>query len=454
MEKFEIRGVWWLPSNDSIKVPGLLKYNSKDGGSLALFGTLFDNKQQDVIINGESTSSDRITLNRCILSNYTITNKYKYLDYFVPEIFINAYFTKPEQIKFSEIYCHYSNTQEWAQLAGFKSEQDIFEHKLILTQKIPTKKEFKIEENTSMSYFLQIDNSLFSKEIFKDINISQRVFFSFKFDEEKTFDAIEEFYIRHLQNFLSLATANPIYPLELTAKTNQNTIKDGEDDYNPLVRIFLHQGFRENPRRQTPHFNMLFLLKDISDSNATYFQNWFSNKELLQPTIGLFLGTLNNMNLFFENQFLNLAQSLESYHRRKIKTKKYTEDEKDLLIQNILNSIDQKYKKDISDKLKYIDEVSLRRRIKDIYDLAPTIFEKFYNKKDFSHQVTLVRNYYTHLDTKLKSEVDKIDINRLMDYLEITIIVCLLIEIGFDVPKINEMLKRRPDYNILTSQKT
>lgn len=454
MEKFEIRGVWWLPSNDSIKVPGLLKYNTEDGGSLQLFGTLFDGKQQDVIINGESTSSDLITLNRCILSHFTSTNKYKYSDYFAPEIFFNVHFTSSDQIKFSEMYCHYSNTQEWAQLSGFKTEQDIFENKLILTQDLPTKNEFTIEDDVIMSYFLQIDNPIFRKEVFEDINIRQRVFFSFKYDEEKHYDIIEEFYIRHLQNFLALATSNPIYPLELTAKTIHNTVKEGEKEYNPLVRIYLHQSNQENSRRKTQYFNMLFLLQDIADSLDKHLQKWFFNKEVLQPTIGLFLGSLNNSKLFIENRFLNLANSLESYHRRKINTKKYTESEKDLLIQNILSNIEKKYEQDISDKLRYIDEVSLRRRIKDIYDMAPDIFSKFYIRKDFAHQVTLVRNYYTHLDDKLKPDVDKINVYRLMDHLEITLIVCLLLEIGFDVQRIDEMLKKRFDYNQLTSLKT
>jgi Apea-like HEPN len=124
------------------------------------------------------------------------------------------------------------------------------------------------------------------------------------------------------------------------------------------------------------------------------------------------------------------------------------------LTENILKNIDKKYEKDISEKLKYIDEVSLRQRVKDIYDLAPKVLGKFYDKREFAHQLTLVRNYYTHLDIKLKTDVDKIDINRLMDNLEITIIVCLLIEIGFDVEKIDEMLKRHSDYNVLTSKKT
>ncbi len=90
----------------------------------------------------------------------------------------------------------------------------------------------------------------------------------------------------------------------------------------------------------------------------------------------MFSNTINNSNIFLENHFLNLAQSLESYHRIKINTKKYEEDEKELLIQNILSNIDLKYQKDILDKLKYIDEVSLRRRIKDIYDLAPNVLSK------------------------------------------------------------------------------
>ena len=454
MEKFEIRGVWWLPSDDSIKVPGLLKYNSKDGGSLELFGTLFNGKQDDVIINGESTSSDKVTLNRCILSHFTRTNKYQYTDYFTPEIFFNVHFTDPTQITFSELYCHFSNTQDWAQLAGFKSEQDIFENKLVLTQSLPTKRDIQIDDKVTMSFFLQVHNPVFKKEIFEDINITQRVFFSFIFTDEYSYDIIAEFYIRHLQHFLSLATSNPIYPIDLMGKTKHNTITEDGKEYNPLVKIFLHLGEFEKRIPKTRHFNMLFLLKDINDSIEIYLRNWFSNKELLQPTIGLFFGTLNNINLFTENRFLNLANSLESYHRRKLNTKKYSEEEKDILLQIILANIDKKYEQDISEKLKYIDEVSLRRRIKDIYELAENILSKFYNRKDFAHQVTLVRNYYTHLDRKLKPEVDKIDIHRLMVNLEITLIVCLLIEIGFSLDKIDEMLKRRPDYNLLTTLKS
>jgi ApeA N-terminal domain 1 len=271
-------------------------------------------------INGISTIGENITLNRCILSKFSRANKFSYSDYFSPEIFFNVHFKNPDEIKFSKIYCTFSNTQEWAQLSGFKSEQDIFKGKLTLTQELPPVKEFKIEDKVSMSIFLQVSNPVFSEEVFEDIKINQRIFFSFNFEEEYSYDVTEEFYIRHLQHFLSLATANPIYPLELMGKTTHNIVKEDNKEYSPLVKIFLHQE-KEKRIRLTKDFNMLFLLKDINDSIENYIRNWFSNKELLQPTIGLFLGTLNNYNLFLENKFLNLAQSLESYHRRKINTK-------------------------------------------------------------------------------------------------------------------------------------
>jgi hypothetical protein len=162
----------------------------------------------------------------------------------------------------------------------------------------------------------------------------------------------------------------------------------------------------------------------------------------------LYFSTLYNSYLYLENNFLSLVQAIESYHRRSFETKELEKEDKDSLIQQILDAIDPTHHDLISNKLKYIDEPSLRSRLKAIFDEHRSVLDNYIRKKRFCHKTYIARNYYTHYDNQLKVEVDKIDIIDLINKLEIVIEVCLLKELGFDLEEVGKCLQNRRDNNI------
>jgi ApeA N-terminal domain 1 len=70
--------------------------------------------------------------------------------------------------------------------------------------------------------------------------------------------------------------------------------------------------------------------------------------------------------LYLEQRFLNIAQAVESYHRRRSDKKDLSEEDHEKRLEKILAGTPQEYKKWLSDKLKYSNELSLRQRLKDL----------------------------------------------------------------------------------------
>jgi hypothetical protein len=66
-DSFEYKGKWFLPDKPEERVFGTLKYDSKEGSTLELFGLLPENGLDINLINGLTNDSKKITLHRVFL---------------------------------------------------------------------------------------------------------------------------------------------------------------------------------------------------------------------------------------------------------------------------------------------------------------------------------------------------------------------------------------------------
>jgi len=146
---------------------------------------------------------------------------------------------------------------------------------------------------------------------------------------------------------------------------------------------------------------------------------------------------LYNPRMYLEDRFLSLIQAIESFHRR-VYGGKYLPDEKyDKLYEVLVNGVPEDVESELKDRLmeylKYGNEFSLRKRLKEIFDKYKEILDKFIeNKKDFIEKVVNTRNYFTHYDKELKEYAARgEDLYRLTQKLRMCLEICLLTEIGF-----------------------
>jgi hypothetical protein len=146
-----------------------------------------------------------------------------------------------------------------------------------------------------------------------------------------------------------------------------------------------------------------------------------------------------------EPDFLFLVQAVETYHRRTSDETDLPEEEHKVRLQQILDAVPSDYKSWLKEKLKYSNELNLRKRIKKIIDRFSDIFGNYIHRKSFTNKVVNTRNYLTHYDPELEDRTasDPIDFIDLIYKLRTILEVCFLNELQLSDEKIASVMERK-----------
>jgi len=452
-EEFEYKGCWWLPEKPERKIPGTLKFVPGEEIDLKLQGTFKDVEDIDKLLKlpivlGLLSDGRKITLYKCQEKTFHISSSSSltYSSVFVAGfIFIGAHFQKPEDIKFKSISVYYSNLDEWVSISGFDYPP------LWKDEEIEVKS-FSITANINDNLEISI---IFPRKIKQPRYmrpISQEAFIKFETLKASPFYNYYLKVIQHLRIFLSLGVTNPIYPLSIKGIIDE----EKDDKSNNSVDIFyiISPRISKLPKVLQPS-EMLFTFVDISDKFETILRNWFEKNKILEPVYFLYDAVLYNPNEYLENQFLNLIQAIESFHRRIYEGTYVSKDEYKeiytILINSIPNCVRQDLRKHLSQHLKYGNEFSLRKRLKEIFDKHGEILNIFIkNKEDFIDKVINERNYLTHYPKESEKHiVAEEEFYRINLTLRLILEICLLTEIGFSSEKLESLFQKNEKYKLI-----
>jgi len=162
----------------------------------------------------------------------------------------------------------------------------------------------------------------------------------------------------------------------------------------------------------------------------------------------LFLYSIRNPSTILENEFQNLVEGLEAYHRRRLPGK-YISDEKykseilPLFIEVIPPELDASFKQKINSTLIYMNEYSLIKRLKElIRNLPKELDYKIQNdsgyRKNMIKNIVLVRNHFAHFDPSEKRFIPKnqVSLRLLNEEMRLILEANLLQDLGFDIEHI------------------
>jgi len=244
----------------------------------------------------------------------------------------------------------------------------------------------------------------------------------------------------------------PVYPLTTEGITEVNKVVTNDKIYNTPVEIYYRLPNIPKAPKTLLSFEMLFTFEDISEKFENVLKNWFEKAEMLKPVYDLYFGTLYNPRMYLQHEFLSMIRAVEAYHRLKFEGK-YLSDEDYEPIQerfkDIINklSVEASFKEALKSKLKYGNEYSLRKRLKDLFVAYQEITQNFIKDEDnFINRVIDTRNYLTHYDKKLRSIADGKDLYCITQKLKIILQTCLLYELGFDRKEIKSIFLRNRRY--------
>lgn len=454
MDKFEYKGIWWLPDKPEKQISGTLRFTPNEGAILDLIGSFKDIKDinkmlEPEIILGISSNGKNITLHKCFETKSganlpgLLTSSF-----YANEVFVGAHFQKSEDIKFRELSIRYSYLDGWVNISGFDIQYPD-KKEVVIKYKQPEPIQASISEDCKI--FIDI-TYLTHSIVQKETSIKQKTYIKIEHSIEKSLDEYRGI-MRNIQNFLSLGITEPVYPLAIIGITEANKQIINDRPYNPPIEIYYRlPEISKAPRTLYPH-DMLFTFKDISDRFEIFLKNWFEKANTLGPVYDLYFGTLYNPRMYLQHQFLSLIQAIEAYHRRKFEGKYLSDDDYEPIYEKLKEfisklAIEPSFKEALNSKLNYGNEYSLRKRLKDLFEKYKEVVNNFIKDKDiFINKVVDTRNYLTHYDKNLKEKaVDGEQLYYVTQQLKIVIMICLLSELGFNFKEIKNLLARNRRY--------
>lgn len=452
IEKFELIGNWWLPSNPDNKIYGILTFDPDGDGQLTIYG-VFDEDEDfrkemraDAILG--DTYNDKITLINCIEtkreSTYSDSQESSRSSFLVEKIITGEHFVKPEDIEFYNLSVYFSRADAWANLINFKREESP-EGDGIIKYSYPKEISARINDDCQIkiSVATATSHSIFPKRI----SISQKTSFVIELEKNKTFNSYMES-VNKIQNFLSFATDEPVYPSEIVGVTK---IEDGIEQ---TVRIIYTIPRKiETPSSLLPQ-DMLFTFHDISDNFSEIITNWFEKYDFLEPLYNLYFGVIYYPHINLEFQFLSYVQALESYHRRKFpgtyqSPEEYERTTEKALIsklEEISNGISDSHMASLRSRIHYGNEYSLRKRLNETFNHYEDILSDIIEDEDkFINYVVDIRNNFVH-EGKLPDEINIKEFVFLTQQLRAMTEIIVLSELGFKKDNILRLIHKNKRY--------
>lgn len=225
-----------------------------------------------------------------------------------------------------------------------------------------------------------------------------------------------------VQNFLSFVTLCAVHPLNIRLYPNVNS-----REYKSPLDIYTRLIFnKEKRKRSHPRQALIPRNSNVIDINNV-LQCWLSSAKTLQPVHELFFSILYTPRIYERLKFLTLIQALEAYHRRTIGGFERPIDEHKQREQEILLSAPDQYRHWLKEKLQWSNELSLRKRLKDLWDKHSSLLEKHIRDGNFLNKVIDIRNYLTHYSDVFEEPPQNVHgLDDLIVKLGIFLIICLL----------------------------
>ncbi len=443
-----IMGKWWLSDNFRRRIPGELFIDNNYGLCLKLNGCFFepDKIQRNTLdmpidfIFGKIAGEEDITLKDSILISYSSNSSI----YKVYSVFSGIKFKTLNDVRFNVVNVSFNNLNKWVSDHFF---DDNFGY-------IYSKNEASINVQLKPIDLGEISGFKLRIKIKNLDLIKNHCTTGFHFDsvleildeKPRLFDEYLDI-SKKFSGFLSFATLKPAFISKMDGIITHERKKD--DHVDILLR------FRESDDvdfSQKEYFGLIpyrFIEQNITQVVLRYFEL----VDLYYPVYDLYLTSIWNPSTILENEFQNLVEGLEAYHRRKL-TGKYVSNEKyekeilPLFLDVIPAELDTSFKEKLKNAMKYLNEYSLRKRIIELIRNLPKALN-FKIQKDTGYReniiknIVLLRNHFAHFDPNGKKSIPKGPtlLQLLNEEMRLILEVNILQDLGLDIDHISKFVR-------------
>lgn len=218
-----------------------------------------------------------------------------------------------------------------------------------------------------------------------------------EFEEARNIESAVNIFT-YVENFFNFICLTPHSTNVFTSDISKK-----KDKYRKTLYILNPSGHKNYQREEMRNDkDLLFNFNDISDINGV-FKKWITQYRRIEEIVQA-LTLLRSTNVSEDMRFTTIINALEAVHRRYYDSKTMSDDDYSKKVKEITDQIQHTTDKDfVSGKLQYGNEMSLRKRLKNVCAIGVKhgIDEP---SKDLQNRIIGTRNYLTHGDESRKKD--------------------------------------------------
>ena len=416
-----IQGYWHLPAHPGQQFTGTLNFGPNASPRLHITAapgsdlSVFSYDTGDYAIWGVDLKGQPITLfgcNRLSIGGSPDTT------FNASEIIFGGHVPDAEQPFFDSVRFSFDGLEDWVNIWGHNLEIKAKDN-YNLSYKKPADIPFTINDN--LHGCITFWNNLPQYHL-AETEVHQNTLFKFFFAQKVSTEKLLE-QVWTLQQLITL------FMFEQTKVKWIYGERDGRE-----YRLFYRQKYTEKEYNG----RTLFLLpyRVVAPLLEKTISRWMILTEKLSPITGILHANIDSSGEFVHNNFLNIVQAVEAFHRRLLQDTEQLKNENQVLVARLLDQIACKEDKEwLEARLAYSYEPNLRLRLKElIAKYQEVLFTDQPPKKSINRLISNVvekRNYFTHYGSSPKKKENEISqIIGLTTFLKMLLAFCVLDEIG------------------------
>src|SRR5713226_2353808 len=370
--RLKLLGTWWLPERPEAKVRGTLSWTPSSGPTLRTERGLIPNDQtlshsMTPVIHGKAGSWSRVTLLQCHSTHVpSLEERYR-----VENALLGAHITDG---RCRGAMVAYPYLTEWALGSRWYRTGSIRKlssdgQSVRLRWRGPS----RLSAETPWGRLQLIAGDSIGGSVGETFSIKRSLVFHLEASTPRTLQQWRQDIVQPLTNLLSLLTATLIRPRRLSL-LNWAGEPGSVSSSGPVAEVVSYEqqpdvsgNFRG---RVMPVSAMPLPLKDIERRLPRIARHWWEFYPRFPFLCGLFFSVHNDTQGFWEYRFLTHVQAAELYHRLRVKKGEVSAARHEARMAAILANIPKRYHSWLRDRLSHSNELSLRRRIRSLFERA------------------------------------------------------------------------------------
>ena len=438
-EPIETYGYFWLPENTDQKFMGVLKIYESGESELELYGTFHDRRQDwpRMHILGVVDKGGPVTLTDCMYLNVS-RNLGRTTDILAKsKIAVRCVFLRSHlesEVNLQSLEFSVEGLKEWFFFVNAPiSTGPEYEGIMSILYRRPAPIEVPIDESLKLTFLM---NPTQSTGLFEgSIRVNASVFL-----ESNHPRSFQEFMTisSKIRDFLSLALGRVVSFTSIRGFLAQLANSSG---FPNVVEVYGKFDPYALTKQDINIGNILFGYNEIAENISPLLRQWLDSYERFEPTFNLYFTVSANRFMHLEGKFLFLVQGLESLHRRSSQDTHMDPAEFEELMAAILEHVPAGRKDWIQNRFRYANELSLRRRLRDLTAPFAHLFGTPRQCNSFIDKIVNTRNFLTHYDTNIDRQAATESDQLLDDYLKLETLLKLhlLRLVGIGAPVIDRI---------------